>query len=32
MNMIYINKATANSPLVLTGEYKDKQSGVAELS
>lgn len=30
-NMIYINKATANSPLVLTGEYKDKQSGVAEL-
>lgn len=30
-NMIYINKATANSPLVLKGDYKDNQSGVAEL-
>ena len=30
-NMIYINKATANSPLVLKGDYKDNQSGVDEL-
>ncbi|SFI99047.1 hypothetical protein SAMN04487775_11037 [Treponema bryantii] len=30
-NMIYINKSTSNNSLVLTGEYKDNQSGVDEL-